>query len=120
LQQAGAGFRVISLDALSCSGRERFVALGTVKKRHRLETVIARAALPEVRDTGGAGLDPFRHGDRSAALGARILTGHRDGTVDYCHGASPFPLSGPQLDSVAVGYRGLFLRTGLLKRVCVF
>src|SRR5579871_1627547 len=70
------------------SGRERFlVHVALVEDRDRLEAIVARPAMPEISGAAGAGLDPLRHRDRLAALGAGISLGQiRLGTS---HGTLP-------------------------------
>jgi hypothetical protein len=83
---------------------ERF-RLRMREEGHRLEAVVAGPALPEIAHATRPRLDPFRNGDRFAALGAGIFP--RQG-ADFCsrHGASPFSfMYEGELDRTAVGYR---------------
>jgi hypothetical protein len=86
--------------------RERF-RLRMREESHRLEAIIAGPASPEIGGAARSGLNPFRSGDRLAALGAGIFPGQ--GTEVYsCHGASPFFfsdsfMSEEELDRIVVG-----------------
>src|SRR4051812_41717542 len=65
-----------------------------VKIGHRFEPVAAGLAFPQVSRAVRALLEPFRHGDRLAALRARIFTGQvfglQSARTDSDHDASPF------------------------------
>src|ERR1700692_348207 len=74
---------------------------------HRLEAVVAGPASPEIGHAARFSLDPFRNGDRFAALSAGISPRQR---AEICsgHGASPFFFSfksKDEMDRIAVGYR---------------
>jgi hypothetical protein len=81
----------------------------------RLEAVVAGLASPEIGHAARFGLNPFRNGDRFAALGAGISPG-QGAEVDSGHGVSPFYFrliffsSDDELDSIAVGYQGSDVR----------
>src|ERR1700722_5027392 len=72
---------------------------------HRLEAVVAGPASPEIGHAARFSLDPFRNGDRFAALSAGISPRQR---AEICsgHGVSPLLFYFKfELDRVAVGCR---------------
>src|SRR5580692_5236861 len=86
------------------SGREH-LGIPLLEERHRLELVVAGKAMPEIGDTVRAVFNPFRGGDRLAALGAGIAL-RRLAEVHSGHRGSPFcfcVFAVGELDRMAAG-----------------